>query len=417
MSVPEAAVVQLPLYPRLSLVPHYRKLDCQCNRDAIQCAWQDAPANHTDPGIRLDQPPCSATWNSTIEMVRDRFGFLGFAALFDHKKLFRNVVIPEKLRRFCPSVLPHSQTIEELATSIDSRLRWKRLFIKAVPPSSEISRQEIHARHGMPFSDSHFAMRWTRDHLLVALNLYTKLPFGRFDKSNTLVVEIAKRLQRTPSSLAMKLSNFASLDPFHIARGVKGLQNVSILDRNMWTQFSEQRNELAPESEIIFRRLFTDEDVDDVEVIHGKGVVITTEHAPQGPTEFIASTRVRRGQQFFRQAVLNCFENRCGVTGIAFRSWLVASHIDPWSMNESERLNPNNGLCLSRLHDIAFEKGLTTFDEDYRLVASQALCDHFTNEAVRMHFQQYVGRRLLFSAALPPPSADLLARHRERFAS
>jgi putative restriction endonuclease len=256
---------------------------------------------------------------------------------------------------------------------------------------------------------------WTREQLLVALNLYTKLSFGRFDKSNRVVIEVAERLGRTPSSLAMKLSNFASLDPFHIARGVKGLSGASNLDREMWAKFCEHRAELAPESETIFRALFTKKESDEVEVVRGKGVVVTRHTAPQGPTEIIAATKVRRGQQFFRQSVLNRFENRCGVTGIAIRRLLVASHIVPWSADLAERLNPSNGLCLSSLHDAAFDSCLTTFDEDYRLVVSKDLRAHFGTEALRKHFEPYVGQRLAFSEKAPPPSSVLLAKHRARF--
>ena len=256
---------------------------------------------------------------------------------------------------------------------------------------------------------------WTREQLLVALNLYTKLPFGRFDKSNSVVIEVAQRLDRTPSSLAMKLSNFASLDPFHIARGVKGLRGASNLDREMWTEFHEHRVELAPESETIFRALFTKKESDEVEVVRGKGVIVTRLKAPDGPTEIIASTKVRRGQQFFRQSVLNRFENRCGITGIAIRRLLVASHIVPWGTNVVERLNPSNGLCLSSLHDAAFDSCLTTFDEDYRLVVSKDLREHFGTDALRRHFEPYIGQRLAFSGNVPPPSNALLAEHRARF--
>lgn len=129
----------------------------------------------------------------------------------------------------------------------------------------------------------------------------------------------------------------------------------------------------------------------------------------------MVSVKVRRGQQFFRQAVLNRFENRCGVTGMTLRGLLVASHIVPWSRDEAERLNPSNGICLSRLHDAAFDLCLTTFDEDYRLVLGREIRDHFGNEALRVHFEPYSGKQLAYSTKLPPPSAELLASHRERF--
>ena len=62
-------------------------------------------------------------------------------------------------------------------------------------------------------------VKWTREHFLIALNLYCKLPFGQYDRKNKVVIDVASRMGRTPSSLAMKLSNFASLDPIHRARG------------------------------------------------------------------------------------------------------------------------------------------------------------------------------------------------------
>lgn len=54
---------------------------------------------------------------------------------------------------------------------------------------------------------------WTREQLLVVLNLYCQLPFGKLHKGNRMIIEVAKLLGRTPDALAMKLTNIASLDP------------------------------------------------------------------------------------------------------------------------------------------------------------------------------------------------------------
>ena len=56
-------------------------------------------------------------------------------------------------------------------------------------------------------------VKWTREHLLMALNLYCKLPFGKFHSGNHVIIEVARKMGRTANSLAMKLCNFASLDP------------------------------------------------------------------------------------------------------------------------------------------------------------------------------------------------------------
>jgi putative restriction endonuclease len=104
------------------------------------------------------------------------------------------------------------------------------------------------------------AVRWTREHALIALNLYGKLLFGQFDHNNPLIMDVASRMGRTPSSLAMKLSNLASLDPVQSARGIKGLSGASQLDREMWNEFHSNINNLGPESEQLLHDLFTTDD-------------------------------------------------------------------------------------------------------------------------------------------------------------
>ena len=76
--------------------------------------------------------------------------------------------------------------------------------------------------------------RWTREELLVVLNLYGKLRFGQFHSRQPVIIEVAEKMQRTPGSLAMKLSNLASLDSKLQARGIAGLKGASNLDKAVW---------------------------------------------------------------------------------------------------------------------------------------------------------------------------------------
>jgi putative restriction endonuclease len=39
--------------------------------------------------------------------------------------------------------------------------------------------------------------RWTRDQLLIVLNLYHKLRFGQFDSRQRVIIDLAARLGRT----------------------------------------------------------------------------------------------------------------------------------------------------------------------------------------------------------------------------
>lgn len=81
---------------------------------------------------------------------------------------------------------------------------------------------------------------------------------------------------------------------------------------------------------------------------------------------------VRIGQQRFRKLVLDMWGHKCAITGAA--QFITASHIKPWSMSDNtERLDPFNGLALSPVYDKAFDVGLISFDDDGRIIISKHL--------------------------------------------
>jgi predicted restriction endonuclease len=252
--------------------------------------------------------------------------------------------------------------------------------------------------------------KWTRDELLLALNLYHKLTFGQMHARNPAIIAVAEKLGRGPNSLAMKLCNFASLDPSLTIRGIKGLTGASALDRATWTEFHEHLTEAAPASEDAFQRLFDASTESEVEVTPREG--IRQRSAPIGATERTANVKVRRGQAYFRDAVLNNFNGRCGVSGLAVRELLVASHILPWGKFETERLNVRNGLSLSRLHDAAFDVGLITFDSNLRLQLSRRLKSFLPERTVAEVFAAYAGQPLRLEKDAVLPEERFLAVHR-----
>ncbi|APQ12134.1 HNH endonuclease [Pseudomonas oryzihabitans] len=69
-------------------------------------------------------------------------------------------------------------------------------------------------------------------------------------------------------------------------------------------------------------------------------------------------------QRAFAEAVKRNYGYQCALTGIKSREFLVASHIVPWSEDQTIRLDPSNGICLSLLVDKAFEKGYLIVGND-----------------------------------------------------
>jgi putative restriction endonuclease len=129
------------------------------------------------------------------------------------------------------------------------------------------------------------------------------------------------------------------------------------------------------------------------EVIPGSGIR-RVKRSPNGETEVTRPTKQRRGQDYFREIVLNNYGNRCGITGLPIRELLIASHILPWSSNEGQRLDVRNGICLNRLHDAAFDQGLISFDDDLRLLVSNRLKTLLVEPAVKESFEVHVGESL-----------------------
>lgn len=254
------------------------------------------------------------------------------------------------------------------------------------------------------------AVKWTREHTLIALNLYCKLPFGQFTSTNPIIVEVAAKMGRNANSLAMKLCNLASLDPVQRARGIKGLEGASNQDREMWREFHQNIPLLGEQSEALLHDLFTKDETKEVDLLSRDRVRLI---APSGPTETQATVKVRRGQQFFRQAVLTAYDIRCCISGINVPRLLVASHIKPWGKFPAERLNPRNGLCLSTIHDAAFDAGLITLDDKLYVVLSKRLRSFFPQPALEQNFIPFEGRPIRLPEKLAEPDGDFVRYHRD----
>ncbi|MFZ2297122.1 MAG: HNH endonuclease, partial [Aquabacterium sp.] len=127
-----------------------------------------------------------------------------------------------------------------------------------------------------------------------------------------------------------------------------------------------------------------------------------------------AIVHVRKNQRIFRRAVLSSYNNRCCITGLADERLLIASHIVPWSEDKQNRLNPQNGLCLSALHDKAFDLGLITVTPEYRVLVSPSLkrksADTFVVDSLLKFDQHQIDLPERFK-----PRAEFLAWHGQRF--
>ena len=249
---------------------------------------------------------------------------------------------------------------------------------------------------------------WTKDELILAINLYCKLPFGRLHRLNPEVINLASLINRTPNSVAYKLVNFASLDPSLKARGIKGAVNASKLDGEVWNEFFNHWDILPYESEKLLAKF-------------EKTTVEQLNHIPENELPKEGKVReqlvkVRVNQSFFRSSVLAAYNNTCCITGITQTEFLIAGHIRPWGIDEKNRLNPRNGIAINALHDKAFEYGYLTITPNYKIKISPTILKQKNQQSLD-YFCKYEDRQIILPSRFLPDEEFLKYHNQERFKS
>lgn len=225
---------------------------------------------------------------------------------------------------------------------------------------------------------------WTRQQLLIAFSLYCQMPFGKMHSRNPEIVKYSKLIDRTPSALAMKLTNIASLDPAITNTGRKGLKGASTADRSMWEEMTSSWERFAIESSDAIESLSQDKPKEIDPCFENEESIEEISYVGKDKT---IQTTARVGQRFFRSSILSAYNNQCCITGLTEPRLLVASHIIPWSRDKDNRLNPRNGLALSMLHDKAFDIGLITVESNMTVRVSKhiEISDGYFNSSITFY--------------------------------
>lgn len=244
---------------------------------------------------------------------------------------------------------------------------------------------------------------WTKEELIVAFNLYLKIEFGKTHSSNPKIIKLANLINRTPASIVMRLGNFASIDPFHINRGISGLKNGTNQVQPIWDEFFYNQEELIFLSEQILaqkQNISIEDKYEDIlfDIKNLKG------------EDVFRTVKTRVNQSVFRQMILSNYNNRCAISGIDIPELLLASHIIPWSKNEEHRLNPENGICFSALYDRAFDKGLIGINPDHKIIFSDTLKNKKNSEYFHKYFATIENQEIL-KAQKYLPRKEFLEHH------
>ena len=173
----------------------------------------------------------------------------------------------------------------------------------------------------------------------------------------------------------MKCCNFASLDPAERARGIRGLSGASQRDAEIFERLAHDIEALDFARIDAARRLRTpligSEAALSAPGLDEDAILQQVAAAPGRGDWELRAQRSRRYQALFRKIVLVSYESKCAVCHLRVAELLDAAHIVPWSAMPTGRLDPANGLSLCALHHRAYDRGLMTVDNEYRIVVAQ----------------------------------------------
>lgn len=257
-------------------------------------------------------------------------------------------------------------------------------------------------------------IKWTRPQTLAALYIYLLLPFGQLHQRNPKIKQLAQWIDRTPGAVALKLVNLASLDRVIVASGRSGMGNASALDKQIWSELQANWDAVALDAAAQYEYLAlrngvqADEDLL-AEVPSGEDLAAWEE----GKTRS-AIVQVRVNQARFRKAVLASYNATCCISGLQHEKLVIASHIVPWSQDTKNRLNPQNGLCLSALHDRAYDQGLITVMPDFTVRVSVKLATQKTDDFMRDSLLKFHGKAIQRPERFSP-APEFLAFHARTF--
>lgn len=194
---------------------------------------------------------------------------------------------------------------------------------------------------------------WSREDIIIAYALYCVTPLNQINPTNKAIQQVSEIIPHSVASIVMRMRNFQHIDP----RAGEGLGHVAKADKLIYEEFKNDWGELSVQAERL------------------TGLALFDASPLQGAKPLSSLTnrsRVSRERQFFHRAVFSAYDSHCYISGCSIPIMLKASHIKPYSKcrTESERTNPENGICLNVFYDTAFDQGLMTITPSRKVYIS-----------------------------------------------
>jgi putative restriction endonuclease len=243
--------------------------------------------------------------------------------------------------------------------------------------------------------------KWT--YLETALCLYAYMNAGRKvpTGANHLIAELSKLTLRTKDSIILKTANFRSLDHSVLS---KGMSHVSKLDRLVWLTLERSPQRLQRIWDETLNDRYAKKKLSDGDDRVAFNPIAT------GVTKRAINTRI--GQEALRSLTLENYNYACSFCGLDYPDILIASHIVPWSKRADIRGDPRNVICLCANHDRAFDRGILSIDNEYKILVSKGIKRYAQTDAI---FGSISGNKILLpSDKRLWPDKNFLRYHRKK---
>lgn len=251
----------------------------------------------------------------------------------------------------------------------------------------------------------------------MAFALYITLEPRECDDKGLDVQRLAYFLHRTPNSVALKIWNIAAHDTNRKARGRVGMKHGSKLDAQVWEWYEETPDAFMEECLNLLQNALWKANQDNFKpkpLASDRHSSLETAfkllniQAPEGK-ERTALTLQRVNQSYFRNSLMQNYLHTCCITGIQIPTLLIASHIKPWNVSTPvEKTAASNGLLLNAFHDRAFDQGLISIDDDYRIIVNHSKVRH--SDANDKWIYDFEGRKITLPS-VGQPSHEFIEYH------
>lgn len=238
---------------------------------------------------------------------------------------------------------------------------------------------------------------WTRDELILALDLYFDLEYSQISATNPKVIELSNILNklpihdgsaheenfRNPNGVSMKLNNFKRFDPNYPG---EGLQRGNILEGVIWSEFSNNHSDLKIIANHIKsivgktkqnRELYSSQDFLELESDFAVKEGETIYRLHKSKERNVNLVKRKKDQVLKKHGKLECevcqmdFEAKYGKLGTGF---IECHHIIPLSEISDDTTTYLKDLALvcSNCHRMLHRKGNNiTVDELREIVSSE----------------------------------------------